>query len=141
MNRRHVNWPEKLNAAIDAVRATPFAWGSHDCCMFACSVINELIGVDPAADLRGAYRTRLGAARVLKRLGGVEGIAETRTAAHGFAALPSPAFAQRGDLVLADTAGEGPALGICVGGAVAFSALVGLTFRKVGECRKAWRVA
>lgn len=138
--RRHVNWPEKMNAAIDAVRATPFAWGSHDCCMFACSVISATTGVDPAKDLRGAYHTRLGAARALKRPGGVEGIAEERTAKHGFAELPSPAFAQRGDLVLADTANEGPALGICVGAFAAFAAPVGLAFRKINECRRAWRV-
>ena len=140
MSRRHNNWPEKMNEAIDRHRATPFAWGTSDCCLFACDVILETTGIDPGADLRGAYASRLGAARVLKRLGGVEAIAEARCTEHGFAELPSVSFAQRGDVVLLDTPREGPALGICVGSRAAFMGPNGLEFVLVSNCRRAWRV-
>lgn len=140
MSRRHLDWPERLNAAVDARRETPFKWGEHDCCMLACSIIAELTGIDPASDLRGKYYTRLGATRVLNRLGGVEVIADARTAEHGFKELKSPRFAQRGDLVLFDIPMEGPALGICIGSRAVFTAPHGLSFVPVGECRRAWRV-
>lgn len=139
MSRRHVNWPERLNAAIDARRNMPGAWGSHDCCLFACDIINELVGIDPAADLRGTYDSALSAVRVLKANGGVEVIAETRCAANGFKELPSPNFAQRGDLVLTDTPRHGPALGICVGRASAFVGESHLEFYPMASCRRAWR--
>jgi len=139
MTRRIHNWPEKLNELIEARRARPFEWGANDCCLFACDVILELTGIDPAEDLRGKYSTELGAGRLLEKLDGVEGIAAARCAAHGFTEWPNPAFAQRGDVVLRDTPEHGPTLGICVGSRVAFVGPEGLAFVAAGECRRAWR--
>lgn len=140
MTRRKTNWPEKLNELIDARRAQPFAWGSNDCCLFACDVILELIGIDPANDLRGKYSTELGAARLLADIGGVEGIANDRCQGCGFEELPGPAFAQRGDVVLRDTPEHGATLGVCVGSRVAFVGPDGLVFIPPAACRRAWRV-
>lgn len=53
----------------------PFAWGRHDCCLWVADWLVARGRPDPAAAWRGRYRTPLGAARVLTRLGGVIGAA------------------------------------------------------------------
>lgn len=140
MTRRILNWPEKLTELIDARRARPFEWGSNDCCLFACDVILELTGIDPAADLRGTYSSELSAVRLLSQLGGVAGIATARCEANGFPEWPDPAFAQRGDVVLRDSPEHGPTLGICIGSSVAFVGEQGLVFIKLSDCLRAWRI-
>ena len=90
------NWPRTLNALIEERRAASFAWGAHDCCLFAADGVRATTGADPAADLRGRYRTALGAARLIRRrfAGDIEAI----PSALGFAEIP-PALARRGDVV------------------------------------------
>jgi hypothetical protein len=113
MSRRIDNWPKHLQAFLDERRAMPFAWGSNDCCLFAADCIKVLTGLDLAEDLRGTYDSDLSAARVLKEFEGVEQIAVTRCAEHGFSEVPV-SFAQRGDLLLVVTE-RGPTLAICTG--------------------------
>jgi hypothetical protein len=45
----------KLEAFINRHLPEPFAWGHRDCCCFAADWVQECRGVDPMADLRGAY--------------------------------------------------------------------------------------
>ncbi len=106
---RYQDWPERLNKIISESSKKPFAWGEHDCCLFAANVVFEITGVDHAAELRGTYKTALQASRALKAAGGVKGIA---SAALGQEI--NPLTAQRGDVVLVD--GEhGDTLTICMG--------------------------
>jgi hypothetical protein len=90
-------------------RARAFAWGHHDCCLWAADAVHALTGQDFAADLRGTYATAAEASRVLKKLGGVRGIA---TAALG--ASVAPAFAAVGDVVLMQQDGR-ELLAVCNG--------------------------
>ena len=137
------NWPRTLNALIEERRAASFAWGAHDCCLFAADGVRATTGADPAADLRGRYRTALGAARLIRRrfAGDIEAI----PSALGFAEIP-PALARRGDVVsyrLAAAIGNRlfpTALGICVGADCAFAGPAGLTFMRAAACRRAWRI-
>jgi hypothetical protein len=66
-------WPSRFAALVDEVRARPFAWGSHDCCLWAASAVLALTGNDPGADLRHTYFTGRAAARILVHIGGLEG--------------------------------------------------------------------
>lgn len=135
MNSRHDNWPRILEDFIESRRKTTFTWGSNDCCLFAANAVRLLTGQDFAADLRGTYKTKLGAARVLKKHGGIEDImAKTE--------LPEQAidYAQRGDVV---QFGEGnkATLGVCIGTAAAFvSSIDGLVLCPLNLCTRAWRV-
>lgn len=141
------DWPTLLFHFIESRRQQPFAWGKQDCCLFACDGILAQTGLDPAAKMfRGKYRDALGAARLVRKHGGVEAIAAQVCAAHGWLELPTPRLAQRGDVVTINaTAGEGldfgPAqLGICLGAEAAFPGREGLVFHPLKACIRAWAI-
>lgn len=68
------DWQSRLQACIAARRRLAFAWGEHDCCLFAADCVQAMTGADPAAAYRGRYDSELGAARLLKAAGGVRGL-------------------------------------------------------------------
>lgn len=143
--RRVQDWPTLLFHLIEARRSTPFAWGRQDCCLFACDGVLAQTGLDPAAGLfRGQYRDALGAARLVRKHGGVGAIAAKVCKALGYPEVPV-ALAQRGDVVTIDKVGEDLpgmrlALGICIGGEAAFPGKNGLVFHPINHCRRAWAV-
>lgn len=122
---RREGWEERLVAVIAAARGRPFAWGAHDCMLFAADAVAALTGADPAAGLRGAYDSEIGAARIVARAGGLAALADDRLA--GLAArLSNPKLAQRGDLCL--FAGpRGETLGVVYGAHILAVAPGGLT--------------
>lgn len=135
--QRFEDWPSRLAAHVETVRAAPFAWGVSDCCLFAADCILAMTGVDLAVEYRGRYRTKRGAYAVLKRLcgGGVEAAVHRMLGAP----LSTPLTAQRGDVVLIDTP-DGPALGICLGVQCGCQSPHGTTFLPMPAARLAWRV-
>jgi len=138
---RRPDWPDRLHQALEAVREAPFRWGTNDCALFACDVVEAMTGLDLAADFRGRYRSQAGAGVVLKRAcgGGLEALVEARAAEHGIAEVPV-AFAQRGDVVLLDSE-AGPALGICLGASAALPrADQGFASIDMAAARRAWAV-
>lgn len=54
-------------------------WGRRDCATLAADRYREHTGVDPMADLRGAYATAREALRVMRRCGGMIAAWEART--------------------------------------------------------------
>jgi len=136
MMRRH-DWQARLDAVLRAAETRPFAWGRHDCALFACDCIAAMTGEDPAARFRGRYRTARGAYGALRRIGGARDPGALATKLLG--AAVSPAFARRGDLAEVETDG-GPALGIALGSVVALVAFEGLVRVGVDRARRAWRV-
>lgn len=50
---------------------SPHRFGEWDCAMTVANWVLFLTGEDPAADLRGRYRTRLGWMRIVRRDGGL----------------------------------------------------------------------
>lgn len=92
-----------------------FAWGRHDCFLWAADAVRALTGQDPAADLRGTYSTARGALRRLRALGGMQALAAQR-----FGPQVPVSQAQAGAVVLlppavcADQTGAYGALGVVV---------------------------
>ena len=87
----------------------PFAWGSHDCALFAADGIQALTGVDIAADFRGKYSDEAGAIAAIKSIANgttVEEAAAYCAAQHNLAEWKSPLLAQRGDLVTLEDDGR-----------------------------------
>lgn len=78
---RRAGWPEHLHACIAARLGQPFAWGRHDCCLFAADCVAAITGADPAADLRGRYATASSAQRLLVAFGGLAALARRRLGA------------------------------------------------------------
>lgn len=97
-----------LAAHLRAGAARAFAWGEHDCCVFACGWVKARRGVDPAARWRGRYRTAGGAARHLRRGGGLDALAGRAMAEAGLGVTTRPV---PGDVGLVKTA-QGLALAI-----------------------------
>jgi hypothetical protein len=132
---RYQDWPERLNRILKESQNTPFAWGSHDCCIFAANVILELTGVDHAADIRGTYTTAAEAARMIEERGGIKGIATTALGSE-----INPKLAQRGDVVLIQTPEYGDTLTICIGHQCAGPGINHIQTRPIVDAIAAWRV-
>lgn len=113
----------------------PFAWGRHDCCLFAADAVRAVTGHDPAADLRGTYATAAEAAAALARAGGLVGLAIARAGR----VVPTAA-AQPGDVGLLEPGGgERPALAVCAGPHWLAPGRIGLVGHPAALVRRAWR--
>ena len=132
------DWPIKLNEVTARASTKPFAYGTHDCALFAADCVRAMTDVDLAKDFRGHYQSKPGAKRVLRQheADDLEQLMDQIAARHGIQNA-SPMGAKRGDIVLRDTP-EGPALGIVSGHYCCFAAPQGLTMVTVRECRRAW---
>lgn len=102
MVARVPDWPTALGLFVAEKSRAPFAWGSNDCVLFAVDAVRALVGVDLGAKIRGKYKTARGAASALRKHGGMIAAVEKATADLGAVAI-APAFAQRGDIALAQT--------------------------------------
>lgn len=134
---RREDWPERLSACIEAARQQPFAWGSHDCALFAASCVAAITGADPVPQARGAYTDAAGARRWLKGLT----LAGAMNARYGPPIKPS--FARRGDiaLVLNERDRHWPkCLGVVLGTHVAVPGPQGLQFVTLAAAEIAWRI-
>ena len=133
---------EALARLLALRERAPFAWGTHDCCLWAADAVLAQVGVDAAAGLRGRYRSGLQAQRVIVAAGGsLQAIAQ---AALG-EPLRSPMLACAGDvgLVMGPVAGEDgarAALAVCLGLWWALPAAHGLALQPLQSATVAWRV-
>jgi len=135
-------WEQRLDALVAEAQTRDFRYGEWDCALFACASIQAMTGADPGAAFRGTYADEAGCARLLAKVGGLEGGANRIASDHHFAVIPV-LMAWRGDVVLARADGK-PTLGVCLGRDVAFAV------DPVGVQRKpitnpdlvfAWRIA
>jgi hypothetical protein len=133
---------EALARLLAERQRAPFAWGVHDCCLWAADAVRAQVGVDPAAQLRGRYASALQAARVIAAAGGsLEDIAR---AALG-QPLRHPMLACAGDVgltmgpVSGDTA-DRATLAVCVGEWWALPAAHGLALQPLTAASMSWRV-
>lgn len=91
---RRPGWRSRLAETIEARRRLPHAWGRNDCALFAADCIAAMTGTDPAASMRGRYRSASGAARMLKE----GGHADLRALAASLLEEIAPAHARAGDV-------------------------------------------
>lgn len=101
--------PGQMIAYLRQAAREPFAWGVADCALFLADWVRLARGFDPAAPLRGRYRCHLGAARHIRRLGGMEAMGRALAAEAG---LPETADPQPGDVGLVRDPHAGPVFAI-----------------------------
>ena len=135
--KRLPNWPELLAGKIDDARTSPFVWGENDCCLFAADCVEIITGINLAGDYR-SYKTKAEALHLLKKYGGVAGIAEVIAKQHGILEIP-PLNAQRGDVCLFDI-GRGDTLGIVAGEHIFAPGKDGLLGLPILQAKRAWRI-
>lgn len=137
--RRRPDWPERLDAVIDAARDQPFAWGRHDCIIFAAACIRAMTDADPLADLP-TWDDRRRAAAVIRGAGkgGLVAAITHTIAPHGWPTI-TPALAGRGDLVIV-RGRQGRFAAIGIGSQVAAPGPNGLALAPMAQAFAAWRI-
>lgn len=131
------DWPMRLEEVIERYQDGAFAWGVRDCFTLPMDVAAALTDVDPWADER-TYKTEIGAARKLRRLGFAD-VADAFAAK--FSEIPAT-LAQRGDIGAVVDA-SGAACGVVVLGTLVagMSPAAGLTFLPRARLVRAFRMA
>jgi hypothetical protein len=137
------DWQARLDSFLRTHADDPFVYGSWDCCLFVCSAIHAMTGVDPAEDFRDNYKSRGEAYRAIKAATGgtsVQAIVANITAKLQMPEIPVRR-AQTGDVVLIERARDF-SLGLI---ALNWSEII--VCRTQGLCRislthavRAWRV-
>jgi hypothetical protein len=108
------DWLRRLRSEIESAESRSFAWGDHDCCLFAARCVDAMTGSSLEAQWRSEYHDHRSALRLLHDEGGLESAVTRR--------LGPPirwVNAQRGDLCLMETPDGIGSLGVCVGAQVA----------------------
>lgn len=122
-----------------------FRWGGadgDDCTTFCATWVAEQVGIDPAADLRGTYRTAAAASSILNAAGGIVAFIEGRLTPLGYLRTTTP---QSGDIgVVTAPVGLGSehkeVAAICMGKTWAILGPHGVCGKKLDHVA-AWRLA
>lgn len=133
--QRIPTWRTALHETVEAHRRVPFAWGQHDCALFAADCIKAMTGLDLATGFRGSYHSASGAQRALKRAG----YADLVALAANFFEETTPMMAGAGDIAAFETP-DGWALGVVVGERVTVLGPDGLGSLDRLDAAKAFRI-
>ena len=90
------DWRPRLVAYLARITATPFAYGTHDCALFAAGAVEAMTGEDLAAPYRGRYGSLKGGLKCLAKAGAADHVALIRARCDQIA----PAFAAVGDIAV-----------------------------------------
>ena len=118
-----------LHEYLDECREKPFAWGRHDCALFAARWVKLATGKDLTLGIR--YRSERAGRKALAEAGYASPLAVAE------ANLPEvhPAFARPGDVALI-----GEAMGIVAGERVAVLQASGMGWLPLTDATRAFRV-
>lgn len=130
---RVANWPDVLAAEINAAWNKRFRWDGWSCFDFCAHMVLALTGIDHKSKFP-RYRTRTEASALLAQYGGAVTLI---TSVLGQA--KHRAFAQRGDVVVADF-GRGLQPAICVGLWSMAPGYRGLQRRRTDDAVAAWDI-
>lgn len=132
---RRVDWERRLSAFIR--NSGSFEWGRSDCALFVASGVEEMTGKDPAASVRGKYKSEVGALRAHR--GKLGDFAGALLESVGCSEVP-PLKARRGDVVAFDSV-LGETLGLVdLNGEIVAMGHEGPVRLKYGQHHRAWKV-
>ena len=131
MIARLPDWRPRLVAYLEEVRTRPFAYGAHDCALFAADAVRAMTGTDLAAEFRGRYAT-------LKEGLKLAGTSHMQILRQHFEQGPT-AFAQVGDIAVIGEVGF-PALGLFEGEHILVLREDGLGRMARAAATQAWQV-
>ncbi|MBZ9985661.1 hypothetical protein LB572_00975 [Mesorhizobium sp. BH1-1-5] len=129
------DWDRRLARVVNRHISLPGEWGVADCLLTFADAVEAVTGTDPAASIRGSYKTARGALGLIKRKGfdDVEAV---------LASLFPPVgrlLAQRGDGGIVERDGMLAAGFICDRG-FAMKVETGLLFLPQTEIKSAFKV-
>ncbi len=94
------DWPERLNAAFEALSWEPFDYGVHDCALHAAACADAITGGHIVEDWAGTYGDYAEGLRLLKARTGFRSLSAW---AGSLWARQHPVMAQRGDWAMVRT--------------------------------------
>ncbi len=127
----------------------PFAWGTHDCALFAADGIEAMTGVDIAAAFRGKYTDEASSLTAIRTITGaaadavvtVEDAAAWCATQHGLEEWIYPLMAQRGDLAVVVDSGRVIAGLVHLNGRhIVCAGEAGLHRLPIPQIKRAWHV-
>lgn len=125
-----------LDQFLEDMARQPFVDGERDCALTVADWVVLATGcADPVAHLRGRYRTPIGRARILNRLGGLEAVMATAAEHAGLSEAATP---KRGDVGLIRV-GKRQFAAICLGSRWAVKGH-GVEVMPADTVIRAWRV-
>jgi hypothetical protein len=126
------DWESRLGRLVSETHGRRFAWGDLDCCLWAAAAVEAQTGVDHAEGIRGTYDDAAGAARVVRRMGGLRGI--------GALAGPvvAPLMVRHGDIGIVRSNGK-PVLAVFGGQTWLVVTSQGLLNLPLGAATHCWR--
>jgi hypothetical protein len=131
---RHRDWVARLWETVARFRGVPFAYGQHDCCLFAARCVDAMTGSQHARDLADHYTNERTALRYIHACGGVGPAIAQRLGE------PVPGHcARRGDVCLVPVEG-GDGVGVCLGIDIAVASERGLLYYPLHTATQHWRV-
>jgi len=130
---RRADWVGQMWLAIEDHADTEFVWGVNDCCLFVARVVDAMTDSDIETELNASYTDEQTALAYIALFGSLE------AAVSSHLGQPEPGRPLRGDVVLID-GGDGPALGILVGGHIAGMGPNGFVYLPRGEALQRWAI-
>lgn len=145
--QRKDNWETILSEFIADRVESKLQWGKSDCASIACDMILSITGEDTAYWFRNKYSSPTMAYTLLKDFadGGLIEAIEKLTKEFNMKEWPSPAFAQRGDIVYSEIetcmGGVRGTLGfIGMNGSIVIPGKERLEFIPIEKGLRAWKV-
>lgn len=137
------DWRVRLNWWLAEASHREMKYGESDCVLTCADAIKAATGHDPASGIRGKYFTQAGAEKIVKRNGGLVGIATKFLGPP----LASPLLAWTGDVGLftqhvrdGDRVLQVKVLGIVMGEKIWSRSRDGMTSRPLSVVEQAWPV-
>lgn len=129
------DWQVHFERFIEEHRTLPFAWGKHDCCLFAANSVFAITGIDYAKDFRDTYNSTSSAARVIAKFGDLESVA-----IHLLGYPPvSVMYADIGDVILTNQDGR-DLLAVCNGSTMLAPGEHGLVTLETYTGLRTWKI-
>lgn len=134
---RRADWLKRLNAFVQGEYARPFAYGAHDCILFAARAVDAICDTQFVAHIQQHF-TYADEATALEILNSRGGLATLITEQLG-APMDNPKFAAPGDVVLLKV-GETEFAGVVVGHGLIAPGPTGLLTIPRRALTRAWSV-
>lgn len=127
------DWESRLSALVTQAHTRPFAWGSHDCCLWAADCVLAQTGIDHGEGIRGTYADAREAIAMLDSMGGLDGVGSL------FGSRIPPLSVMHGDVGVV-RCGDRDLMGLCNGDHWLVTGTNGLLLVPLGDASMAWRV-
>lgn len=125
------DWEHRLTRYVTEVARSGFAYGEHDCALFAAGAVKAVTGIDPGAPWRGRYSSFKGGLKLVLK----DGFADHVDIMRRHCPLIPSSSVMPGDLAVIGT-GRDAALGVVQGALIYVLRETGLGLMPLGAAQE-----